>query len=126
MSRYLPSSRVLLGVAAGGALGGVARVGSGLLAASFLPDLPGWLVLVALNVVGSFLMGLVVARGGTWVSPAVTTGVLGGFTSFSGWVLDVMRLAEPAPLLALLLLLVVPVATVAACVVGLVAGGETT
>lgn len=126
MSRYLPSSRVLLAVAAGGALGGVARVGSGLLAASSVPDLPGWLVLVGVNVVGSFLMGLVVARGGRWASPAVTTGVLGGFTSFSGWVLDVVRLAEPAPLLALLLLLAVPVATVAACVVGLVAGGETT
>lgn len=101
-------------------------MGSGLLAAAFLPDLPVWVALVVVDVVGSFAMGLVVARGGAWASPAVTTGLLGGFTSFSGWVLDVMRLAEPAPLLALLLLVGVPVATVAACVVGLVAGGEST
>lgn len=126
MRGHLPSSRVLLAVAVGGVLGGVARVGAGLLAAAVVPELPGWPVLVAVNVLGSFLMGLAVAGGGRWASPAVTTGLLGGFTSFSGWVLDVMRLAEPAPLLALLLLLTVPVATVAACVVGLMAGGETT
>ncbi|MGJ7441226.1 FluC/FEX family fluoride channel [Aquipuribacter sp. MA13-6] len=126
MSRYLPSGQVLLAVGIGGAVGGAARVGAGLLAASSVPDLPVWVVLVAVNVVGSFVMGLLVARGGAWASPALTTGLLGGFTSFSGWVLDVMRLAEASPLPALLVLVLVPVATVAACLVGLVAGGETT
>lgn len=126
MSRYLPSRQVLLGVGVGGALGGAARVAAGLLTAVAVPDLPTWVVLVAVNVVGSLVMGLVVARGGAWASPALTTGLLGGFTSFSGWVLDVMRLAEAAPLLALLLLVLVPVATVSACLVGLVVGGETT
>lgn len=125
-ARSLPSRDVLVAVAAGGALGGAARLGAGLLGAAVVPDLPAWSVLLAVNVLGSFVLGLVVARGGRWAGPAVTTGLLGGFTSFSGWVLDVMRLAEAVPLLAVLLLLLVPVVTVAACVVGLVAGGETT
>ena len=111
-----------LAVAVAGAVGALLRWRIGM--AVGLRSFP-WATL-AVNVVGCFLMGLLVARGGMWTSPAVTTGLLGGFTSFSGWVLDVMRLAEPAPLLALTLLVVVPVATVAACVVGLVAGGEAT
>lgn len=122
---HLPSWQVLLAVGVGGALGGTARIGAGLLAAWTVPDLPAWSVLLVVNVAGSLLMGLVVARSGPWAAPAVTTGLLGGFTSFSGWVLDVMRLAESAPGLALGLLVVVPVATVAACLVGLLVGGET-
>ncbi|WP_380165412.1 CrcB family protein [Jannaschia sp. R86511] len=116
--------RTLLAVAAGGALGGAARVAAGASSAALAPALPAWAVLVAVNVLGCFVMGLVVARGRGRVDPLVTTGVLGGFTSFSGWVLDVVRLAEPAPALALLLLLAVPLASVAACLVGLLAGGE--
>lgn len=126
MTSALPPARVLLAVAAGGAVGGAARVAAGVLSAGVLPDLPAWAVLVAVNVLGSFVMGLVVARGTGRLSPALTTGALGGFTSFSGWVLDVMRLAAFEPLLALALLLVVPAATVAACLVGLVAGGDRT
>ena len=125
LSRHLPSRQVLLAVAVGGTVGGAARTGAWLLSAAVLPQVPGWAVLVVVNLLGSFAMGLAVAaRGGGWARPAVTTGLLGGFTSFSGWVLDVMRLLEPAPVLALALLVAVPVATVAACVVGLVAGGE--
>ncbi len=121
-SGWRPSPRVLVAVAAGGALGGAVRVGAGLLSTAVVPGLPGWAGLVLVNVLGCLVMGLVVGRSGPRVSPAVTTGLLGGFTSFSGWVLDVLRLAGPAPGLALLLLLAVPVATVAACVVGLVVG----
>lgn len=124
MRAAVPPPRLLLAVAAGGALGGAARVGSGLLGDQLSGGVPGWAVLVLVNVLGSFLMGVAAARRGAWAAPAVTTGLLGGFTSFSGWVLDVLRLLEPAPVLALVLLLAVPVATVAACVAGLVAGGE--
>ncbi len=88
------------------------------------PGLPHWAALVAVNVLGSLLVGWATARGGRWGRPWVTVGVLGGFTSFSGWVLDVLRLAEPAPVLALALLVTVPVATVAACLAGLALGGR--
>lgn len=123
LSPWRPSGRTLAAIAVGGTLGGAARLAvTGL---GELPGvgLPGWSLLVAVNVLGCFAMGLVAARGG-WAVPAVTTGVLGGFTSFSGWVLDVLGLLGAAPVLAVALLLAVPVACVAACVVGLVAGGE--
>lgn len=113
--------RLLLAVAAGGAAGGLARVAAEL-AASVVPALPHWAALVGVNVLGCLLVGWGTARGGRWASPVVTTGVLGGFTSFSGWVLDVLQLVQPAPLLALLLLLTVPVACVAACLAGLLLG----
>lgn len=112
---------MLAAVAAGGVLGGAARVAAEVLAEA--GGTPGWVALVAVNVVGSFAMGLLAARGRRWASPAVTTGLLGGFTSFSGWVVDVLQLVGPAPVLALALLVAVPVATVAVCLVGLVAGG---
>lgn len=123
VNRWLPSWRVLGAVAAGGAVGGAARLGATALGALPGVDVPGWTVLVAVNLLGCFLMGLVAARG-TWAVPVVTTGFLGGFTSFSGWVLDVLALLGPAPVLAVVLLLAVPVACVALCVLGLVAGGE--
>ncbi len=118
----LPAPAVLLAVGAGGALGGSARVGAGLLGAQV--SVPGWVGLVAVNVLGALVMGVLTARGSALARPAVTTGVLGGFTSFSGWVLDVVRLLGPAPGLAVALLLAVPVATVAACAVGLLLGGR--
>ncbi|MFC3687045.1 FluC/FEX family fluoride channel [Aquipuribacter hungaricus] len=120
--RWLPAAAVLLTVGAGGALGGAARVWAGLVVPQ--TGVPGWAVLVAVNVLGALAMGLVVGRGGALARPAVTTGVLGGFTSFSGWVLDVLRLLGPAPVLAVALLVAVPVATVSACMVGLLVGGR--
>ena len=74
--------RTLARVGAGGLLGGLAR--HGLLALAG----PGAhaLALLAVNVVGSGLLGLLVGaatgrRG--WVRPFAGTGVLGGFTTYS-------------------------------------------
>ena len=113
---------MLLAVGVGGALGGAVRVWAGLVGPQ--AGVPGWAVLLAVNVLGALVMGVLSGRRGRLAHPAVTTGLLGGFTSFSGWVLDVLRLVEPAPALALALLVVVPVAAVSACVVGLVLGGR--
>lgn len=112
---------VLAAIAVGGLLGGAARVAAE--GAAEAGGAPAWVALVAVNVLGSFVLGLVASRGGRWAGPAVTTGLLGGFTSFSGWIVDILQLVGPAPVLALALLVAVPVATVAACLVGLVAGG---
>jgi CrcB protein len=89
----------LLAVAVGGAAGSVARyltiVWCGRLCGTGFP----WGVL-AVNVVGSFIMGIVIgvlARVGP-VSDAtrllLTTGFLGGFTTFSSFSLDAVLLAE--------------------------------
>lgn len=53
---------------------------------------------VTVNVVGSFLMGLLVIlladKGGNKYAPFLMTGVLGGFTTFSAFSLDAVALYE--------------------------------
>ncbi|RMH53743.1 MAG: fluoride efflux transporter CrcB [Alphaproteobacteria bacterium] len=90
----------LVVVAAGGALGAVLR--HLVVAASlrmFGPGLP--LGTLAVNVAGSFLMGvaavLLLERfPGSWRlgGPLLMTGVLGGFTTFSAFSLDALYLFE--------------------------------
>jgi CrcB protein len=86
--------RVLL-VAAGGAVGSVARYQTGVWALRlFGPGTP-WAGTFTVNVVGGFLMGLLVGvlalRGGAdqdrW-RLLIAVGVLGGFTTFSSFSLD--------------------------------------
>lgn len=95
----------ILYVAAGGAIGAVARhaVGAGTLRlsqAGWLPD--GWPNgTFAVNVLGGLAMGLVVswvalraggsARGWTLF---LAVGVLGGFTTFSAFSLELVRMLE--------------------------------
>ena len=71
---------LVLLVAVGGVLGSLARFG---LVRAF-PDLVTTLVI---NVVGSFALGVLVARrpDGRWSRPFLGTGVLGGFTTFSAF-----------------------------------------
>lgn len=88
---------VILQVALGGALGAVARHLANVAALRVLgPGFP-WATL-AVNVLGSFLMGALVVllakRGGTALAPFLMTGLLGGFTTFSAFSLDVATLYE--------------------------------
>ena len=81
----------VISVALGGALGAVLRYLVGLAVAFPMGTL-------AVNVLGSFLIGLVwvifAARGLQAWLPFVMTGVLGGFTTFSAFSLDTLRLVE--------------------------------
>ncbi len=81
----------LISVAVGGALGAVARYLVGLAVAFPAGTL-------AVNVAGSFAIGaiwaLFAARGLQAWLPLVMTGFLGGFTTFSAFSLDTMRLIE--------------------------------
>lgn len=89
--------RMLLLVSAGGAIGAGARhlvnVGVGRLLGTSFP----WSTLTV-NVVGSFLMGLLIeyimlrAAGSAEMRAFLATGVLGGFTTFSAFSLDVALL----------------------------------
>lgn len=87
-------TKVFLQVALGGAIGSVARYGVGLLFLRWLPGVP--MGTVAVNIGGSFIMGLVAAvltlRGGHGMAPFVMTGLLGGFTTFSAFSLDALTL----------------------------------
>jgi CrcB protein len=80
-------------VAAGGVVGVVARYALG---TTVSHDTLPW-VTVAINVVGSFLLGLLTAVG-TGLAPEVRTalgvGLLGGFTTFSTFSVDVLKQIE--------------------------------
>jgi len=91
--------QLFLAAAAGGALGAGARF---LVNVAFIQLLgPGfpWATLTV-NVMGSFLMGLVVGASGLLLGGSallrtfLATGILGGFTTFSAFSLDVVQLVE--------------------------------
>lgn len=82
-------------VAAGGAVGSLARTGVGL-------ALPGVLGTLLVNVTGAFLLGLLLARTTDPRRRALLgTGVLGSWTTFSALVVDTDRLLRSSPALAL-------------------------
>ncbi|GAB3074157.1 MULTISPECIES: fluoride efflux transporter CrcB [unclassified Phycicoccus] len=92
-ARTAPTPTLLAVVAAGGALGSLGRYAAGLALPHVTGDFPWATFLV--NVTGSFAMGLLVA----WVlsmtdphpalRPFLGVGVLGGWTTFSSFALDV-------------------------------------
>ncbi|MEL6649030.1 MAG: fluoride efflux transporter CrcB [Pseudomonadota bacterium] len=87
----------LLQVALGGAIGASARYLTSVGAMRLLgPGFP-WATLTV-NVVGSFLMGVLVVvlaqKGGMKAAPFLMTGLLGGFTTFSAFSLDAFTLYE--------------------------------
>ena len=109
----------------GAGLGGGARHGVNVAVARLLPGLGFPLATLVINVLGSFLMG-VLAEGfalrGAASHPArlfLTTGILGGFTTFSTFSLDAISLYErgETAMAALYVL-----ASVATGLVGLLAG----
>ena len=86
-----------LSVALGGAIGASARFGAGLvLVRAFGSGFP--VAVLAVNIVGSFLMGLFVVwsfqRGMEQWNLFVMTGILGGFTTFSAFSLEAFTLFE--------------------------------
>lgn len=90
-------TQTLLSVALGGALGSSARY----LVNITLPRLFGHgfpYATLAVNLAGSFAMGVLVVwlahRGGMRFAPFLMTGVLGGFTTFSAFSLDAVKLFE--------------------------------
>jgi len=87
----------LLHVALGGALGASARYLTSVAAMRLVgPGFP-WATLTV-NILGSFLMGVLVVvlarEGGFRAAPFLMTGVLGGFTTFSAFSLDTLTLFE--------------------------------
>lgn len=86
---------VWIAVAAGGALGSVARYGVGTFARALAPGWP-WGTL-AVNLLGSFAIGLLFAwfasrPASEAVRLGLITGVLGGFTTFSAFSIETLEL----------------------------------
>jgi CrcB protein len=89
--------QTLLQVALGGALGASARYMTNVAAMRLIgPGFP-WGTVVA-NVLGSFLMGVLVValahKDATRMAPFLMTGLLGGFTTFSAFSLDALTIWE--------------------------------
>lgn len=119
----LPPLRVVAAVALGGMIGAVLRVG---LAQAF-PVEPGrlpWTTL-AENVVGAFLLGLILVlvlerwRPPRDVRPFLCTGVLGSFTTFSNYTVETVALAPGHAWIGLVYALVSIVAGLAAAALGM-------
>lgn len=96
-----PGTRIYLAIALGGALGSVARYLCALAGIALLgPAFP--FGTLGVNVAGSFLIGLYAALSGPdgrlFVTPAMRQGVMagfcGGFTTFSVFSLESIRLLE--------------------------------
>lgn len=111
-----------LSVALGGAIGASLRFGVGVvmlrLVGSGFP-----VAIIAVNIIGSFLMGLFVIysfhRGVEYLNLFVMTGVLGGFTTFSAFSLEAFTLFERGQTsAAALYILLSVVLSIAALVLG--------
>lgn len=90
--------KTLIMVAFGGALGASLRFlwGVSVMRLTGPADFP--VAIMMANILGSFLMGAFVVlaahRGLTHLSPFVTVGLLGGFTTFSAFSLETVTLVE--------------------------------
>ena len=88
----------IIQVAIGGAIGAVGRYLTGVAAVRIMGHGYPWGTLTV-NIVGSFLMGVLIVGlmtkdGGMRVAPLLMTGVLGGFTTFSAFSLDALTIFE--------------------------------
>jgi CrcB protein len=110
-------------IAAGGALGALARFGLG----NAFPHSPGGFPMTTLmiNVVGCLLIGITIVliteiwRAGPLVRPFLGIGILGGFTTFSTYVVDIQQtVAAGEPRTALAYLLLTPLCALVAVFVG--------
>lgn len=88
----------LVQIALGGAIGAVLRYLAGLGVLRLVGATAMPLGVLSVNIVGSFLMGVVAAavaqRGLAHLSPFMMTGILGGFTTFSAFSLEAVTLIE--------------------------------
>lgn len=115
--------QVLL-VALGGAVGAVARYGVGIGAAKLLGLAFPWGTLIV-NVLGGLAMGVLAARTGPEQEAlrlAFGVGILGGFTTFSAFSLETVRLVQHQPGLAALYVTASVMLSVGACWLGLYLG----
>jgi CrcB protein len=111
-------------VGLGGAIGAMMRYGTGVGASKWLGiNFPYGTL--AVNIAGCFIMGLLVGLFSIKdpVNPALklflTTGVLGGFTTFSAFSLETVMLYDRKPMLAVSYVALSVIVSVAACALGL-------
>ncbi len=98
--------REFIAVALGGMIGSVARYAVGLGVAKGWSQLNWPLATLLVNVIGCFFIGLAAAAARKWqwfdtpIDLAVRVGILGGFTTFSSFGLEVVQLWQKERTLA--------------------------
>lgn len=110
-------------VAVGAGAGALARAGLGLALPTHGHDLP--LATLVINLTGCLAMGLLtpLLRGRhPLLGLGLTTGALGGFTTFSTFALDIEKLTRPAPETMAVYLFATVLGCLLAYVAGIVAG----
>lgn len=113
-----------LWVALGGALGSLARYGVGLAVLRAVGPAFPWGTMIV-NALGGLAIGALAARFGSEAESArlfLAVGVLGGFTTFSTFSLETVRLAEHDPGGALLYVAASLILSVGGCWLGLMLG----
>ena len=121
--------RAVLAVVLGGVVGTGLRIGLDELLPHHDDQFP-WSTLI-INVVGSFALGLAVARAWPiapmWLRAGLGAGLLGSFTTFSAFAVSLVTLTRAGePLVALAYLLASVVAGLAAAAIGLRIGRRPT
>lgn len=115
-----------LAVFSGGLLGTGLRLGIDAVLPHGSAEFPWSTFLI--NVVGSFVLGLLVARvwptAPGWLRLGLGTGLLGSFTTFSAVMVSLLTLASSAPLIGLVYLVASLIAGLGAAVLGLHLGGR--
>lgn len=114
----------LLLVALGGAIGSTARYGVGLAAARLFGVGFPWGTLIV-NIAGGLAMGFLAARVGPDNESTrllIGVGILGGFTTFSAFSLETVRLAQTHAASALFYVLASFILSIGACWIGLTLG----
>jgi len=112
-------------VALGGALGASARYGVGLAVARVLGSAAFPWATLFVNVAGGLAMGVLAARVGPENESTrllLGVGILGGFTTFSAFSLETVRLAQTHAASALFYVLASFILSVGACWIGLTLG----
>jgi fluoride exporter len=110
---------IWLAIAAGGALGALARHGVKLAFAG-QAVFPWWTLVV--NTVGGLAIGVLAAAARDWPEPlraGLIVGLLGGFTTFSAFSLETLQLVRDQPVLAVANVLANVTLALLACALGL-------
>lgn len=83
----------------------------------------GHWAIFTINVIGSFLFGLLITESTAWTS-FLCTGILGGFTTFSTFIIDTYRLIEQKATIEASIYAICSIClSLIACIIGTFIGG---
>ena len=109
-------------IAIGGSIGAILRYGFIVFAKRFTTStFPFYTILI--NILGSFLFGYFIQQTSSFID-FICVGILGGFTTFSSFIMESIELLEKkAPIQSLIYLISTIILSFFACFLGILIGG---